>query len=58
MLLGLNNSNYYEDTYYKKIIKEEGKLEAIKEYRARTGLGLKESKDYIDSLKPMEDEQK
>ena len=57
-LLGLDNSNYKKDAYYKKIIKEEGRIAAIKKHRSRTGLDLKESRDYIDILIPLEDEQK
>ena len=56
ILIGLNNINYEKDTYYKKIIKEEGKIAAIKKYRTITGLGFKESRNYINSLKLMEDE--
>ncbi|SJU39198.1 Ribosomal protein L7/L12 C-terminal domain [Clostridioides difficile] len=34
----------------KNLILEGKKVEAIKKYRNATGLGLKESKEYIDSL--------
>lgn len=34
----------------KSLILEGKKVEAIKKYRIATGLGLKESKEYIDSL--------
>lgn len=34
----------------KSLLLEDKKVEAIKKYRIATGLGLKESKEYIDSL--------
>ncbi|QAT40920.1 ribosomal protein L7/L12 [Clostridium sp. JN-9] len=34
----------------KSLILEGKKIEAIKKYRIATGLGLKEAKEYIDSL--------
>ena len=34
----------------KSLLLEGKKVEAIKKYRIATGLGLKESKEYIDSL--------
>ncbi len=33
-----------------ELVKAGKKLEAVKEYKERTGLGLKESKDYIDKI--------
>ena len=38
----------------KDLILKGRKIEAIKRYRTVTGLGLKESKDYIDSLSEQE----
>lgn len=38
------------DYELKDIISESGKIKAIKRYREVTGLGLKESKEYVDSL--------
>ena len=35
----------------KSLLLEGKKIEAIKKYRIATGLGLKESKEYIDSLR-------
>lgn len=35
----------------KSLLLEGKKVEAIKKYRIATGLGLKESKEYIDSLR-------
>lgn len=34
----------------KSLLLEGKKIEAIKKYRIATGLGLKESKEYVDSL--------
>lgn len=38
-----------DDEVY-KILKSEGKLHAVKFYKEKTGLGLKESKEYCDAL--------
>lgn len=38
------------DNELKNIISDKGKIKAIKRYREITGLGLKESKEYIDKL--------
>ncbi|QSW21420.1 ribosomal protein L7/L12 [Clostridium gasigenes] len=38
------------DVELKNLIKEGKKIKAIKKYRIVTGLGLKEAKDYVDSL--------
>ncbi len=38
------------DHELRDIIKSDGKIKAIKRYREHTGLGLKESKEYIDNL--------
>jgi ribosomal protein L7/L12 len=38
------------DYELKNIILESGKIKAIKRYREITGKGLKESKEYVDSL--------
>lgn len=38
------------DDELRGIITNEGKIKAIKIYREHTGLGLKESKEYIDNL--------
>ncbi len=38
------------DDELKNLIKEGKKVKAIKRYREVTGFGLKESKEYIDSL--------
>ncbi len=49
----LNISEYdYDliDNELKNIISDKGKIKAIKRYREITGLGLKESKEYIDKL--------
>lgn len=42
--LGVGDSKYIE------ILKTEGKIHAIKKYRANTSCGLKDAKDYIDAL--------
>lgn len=34
----------------KDIIKDKGKIKAIKRYREITGVGLKEAKEYVDKL--------
>jgi len=39
----------------KSLVSEGKKIEAIKRYRKATGLGLKESKEYIDSLVNMKE---
>ncbi|SHK20231.1 Ribosomal protein L7/L12 C-terminal domain-containing protein [Hathewaya proteolytica DSM 3090] len=46
--LGLDECEIDEDL--KKLIAEGKKIKAIKRYREHTGVGLKEAKDYIDSL--------
>jgi ribosomal protein L7/L12 len=38
------------DNEIKSLLAEGKKIEAIKKYRFVTGLGLKESKEYVDSL--------
>lgn len=38
------------DDELKSLIVEGKKIQAIKKYRTVTGLGLKEAKDYVDSL--------
>ena len=38
------------DKELKNIISNKGKIKAIKRYREITGVGLKESKEYIDKL--------
>ncbi|WP_435575532.1 ribosomal protein L7/L12 [Clostridium gasigenes] len=38
------------DVELKNLIREGKKIKAIKKYRIVTGLGLKEAKDYVDSL--------
>ena len=38
------------DDELKNLIKEGKKVKAVKRYREVTGLGLKESKEYVDSL--------
>lgn len=38
------------DSVIKALVAEGKKIEAIKRYREITGVGLKEAKDYIDSL--------
>lgn len=35
----------------RNLVAEGKKIEAIKKYRVITGLGLKESKDYVDNIK-------
>ncbi|MCY6355988.1 ribosomal protein L7/L12 [Clostridium sp. ZS2-4] len=42
------------DNELKSLISEGKKIKAIKRYRMVTGLGLKESKEYIDSLSEQE----
>jgi ribosomal protein L7/L12 len=42
--------NHNIDAELKSLLSQSKKLEAVKRYRAHTGLGLKESKDYIDAL--------
>ena len=53
IMSALNISEYdYDliDNELKNIISDKGKIKAIKRYREITGLGLKESKEYIDKL--------
>ena len=38
------------DDELRDIISNSGKIKAIKRYREHTGVGLKESKEYIDNL--------
>lgn len=38
------------DSELEELILNNKKIEAIKRYRMKTGMGLKESKDYIDEL--------
>jgi ribosomal protein L7/L12 len=38
------------DPYLQSLVMDGNKIEAIKEYRQRTGLGLREAKDAIDAL--------
>ncbi|WP_253198424.1 ribosomal protein L7/L12 [Clostridium gasigenes] len=38
------------DVELKNLIEQGEKIKAIKRYRIVTGLGLKEAKDYVDSL--------
>lgn len=47
--LGLDIDENIDDEL-KEIIIKEGKIKAIKRYREHTGVGLKESKEYIDNL--------
>lgn len=39
------------DSVIRNLVAEGKKIEAIKRYREITGVGLKEAKDYIDSIK-------
>lgn len=39
-----------EDEEFKKLILKGKKIQAIKRYRMLTGVGLKEAKDYVDSI--------
>jgi Ribosomal protein L7/L12 len=48
---GSNNmSSKTMDAELMKLIEQGEKIKAIKEYRDFTGVGLKEAKDYVDSL--------
>ena len=50
-LLGSHsNASDQVKEYFRNLKNTEGPLEAIKEYKDKTGCGLKEAKDYIDEL--------
>ena len=38
------------ESYYIDLLKREGKLQAIKEYKDEVGCGLREAKNFIDNL--------
>ncbi|MCR1952004.1 ribosomal protein L7/L12 [Clostridium sp. DSM 100503] len=48
--LGIENYSNIDDELRDIILERRGKIKAIKRYREHTGLGLKESKEYIDNL--------
>jgi ribosomal protein L7/L12 len=50
-LLGSNvNVQNSVDDYFRQMKQEGNILQAVKEYKDKTGCGLKEAKDYIDNL--------
>ncbi|MBA3531609.1 MAG: ribosomal protein L7/L12 [Ardenticatenales bacterium] len=44
------------DEEIQRLVAQDKKLEAIKRVREITGMGLKESKDYVEALMPLDEE--
>ena len=50
-LLSSNNNAWDQQVEYFRNLKNSGnKIDAVKEYKEKTGCGLKEAKEYIDKL--------